>query len=67
MPSRYEPIDDPLDRQRARFCMECPMKKCVSCYDSPYINTKRKMFKRALDLGIKEETARAMFRHGDEL
>ena len=67
MSNNYVPVDDPMDRQRARFCFECPLKKCVNCYESQHINTRRKMYKRALEMGIKEETARAMFRRGDEL
>ena len=67
MPSKYTPVDNQIEKQRAKFCFECPLKKCVNCYVSANIPTRRRMFQRALSVGIEEDMARAMFRGGKDL
>lgn len=56
-----------LERARARLCLECDLKRCVNCYESKSVATKRKMFRKALELKIPEDLARKMFLRGDLL
>ena len=56
-----------LERARAKLCLNCGYKNCVNCYESRSIDTKRKQFRRALDMKILEELARLMFVRGDLL
>lgn len=56
-----------LERGRAKLCLNCDLKKCVNCYESRDIKTRRKMFHKALEMKIPEDLARKMFVRGDIL
>jgi len=72
-PGRLSPGKPPnelvlaLERARARLCLNCDQKKCVNCYESKDIKTRRKMFHKALEMKIPEDLARKMVVRGDIL
>ena len=72
-PGRLSPGKPPnevtvaLERARARLCLNCCYSKCVNCYESRDIKTRRKMFHKALEMKIPEDLARKMFVRGDVL